>query len=138
MSFKSYDQQQLSLLPPSLEELIPASDPVRVVNAVVERLNLKEVERQYKKTGCSAYHPRMMIKVIIYAYLRNTYSSRRIEDFVANDVRFMWLSGMQANLYEKARNGLWEAYKSKMEEMIAERVITKHKAYDYEKEWRLY
>ncbi len=61
MSFKSYDQQQLSLLPPSLDELIPASDPVRVVNAVVERLNLKEVERQYKKTGCSAYHPRMMI-----------------------------------------------------------------------------
>jgi hypothetical protein len=37
----------------------------------------------------------MMIKVIIYAYLRNTYSSRRIEDFTANDIRFMWLSGMQ-------------------------------------------
>jgi transposase len=95
MPFKSYTQNQLSLLPPSLEELVPANDPVRVINAVVDRLKLTEVEKQYKKTGCSAYHPRMMIKVIIYAYLRNTYSSRRIEDFVANDIRFMWLSGMQ-------------------------------------------
>ncbi len=95
MSFKKYDQSQLSLLPPSLEDLIPQNDPVRVVNAVVDRLNLKQVEKSYKKIGCSAYHPRMMIKVIIYAYLRNTYSSRRIEDFVANDVRFMWLAGMQ-------------------------------------------
>lgn len=95
MSFKSYDQSQLSFLPPSLEDLIPASDPVRVVNAVVDRLNLNQVEKSYKQAGCSAYHPRMMIKVLIYAYLRNTYSSRRIEDFVANDVRFMWLAGMQ-------------------------------------------
>jgi len=94
MSFKSYAQRQLQLLPPSLEELIPAGDPVRVVSAVVDRLNLKAVERSYKATGCSPYHPRMMIKIVIYAYLRNTYSSRRIEDFVANDVRFMWLSGM--------------------------------------------
>ena len=53
MSLKSYGRQQLPLLPPSLEELMPASDTVRVVNAVVERLNLKEVERQYKKTYIS-------------------------------------------------------------------------------------
>lgn len=95
MGFKSYDQHQMQLLPPSLEELIPGADPVRLVSAVVDRLKLTKLENGYKKLGCSAYHPRMMIKVIIYAYLRNTYSSRRIEDFVANDIRFMWLAGMQ-------------------------------------------
>ncbi len=47
VSFKKYDQSQLSLLPPSLEELIPAADPVRVVNAVVDRLNLKGIEKSY-------------------------------------------------------------------------------------------
>lgn len=137
MSFKSYDQQQLSLLPPSLDELISASDPVRVVNAVVDRLNLKEVERQYKKTGCSAYHPRMMIKVIIYAYLRNTYSSRRIEDFVANDVRFMWLSGMQRpdhntiNLFRSSKlNGtLKEIFAQIVRMMVDEGLVSLERVY---------
>ncbi len=137
MSFKSYDQQQLSLLPPSLEELIPGTDPVRVVNTVIDRLNLKEVERQYKKTGCSAYHPRMMIKVIIYAYLRNTYSSRRIEDFVANDVRFMWLSGMQRpdhntiNLFRSSKlNGtLKEIFAQIVRMMVDEGLVSLERVY---------
>jgi transposase len=137
MSFKSYDQQQLSVLPPSLEELIPATDPVRVVSAVVERLNLKEVERLYNKTGCSAYHPRMMIKVIIYAYLRNAYSSRRIEEFVANDVRFMWLSGMQRpdhntlNLFRSSKlNGtLKEIFAQIVRMMVDEGLVSLERVY---------
>lgn len=137
MSFKSYDQQQLSLLPPSLEELIPAGDPVRVVNAVVDRLNLREVEKSYKKAGCSAYHPRMMIKIIIYAYLRNTYSSRRIEDFTANDVRFMWLSGMQRpdhntiNIFRSSKldGTLKEIFSQIVRMMVDEGMVSLERAY---------
>ncbi len=137
MSFKSYAQSQLSLLPPSLEELIPASDPVRVVNAVVDRLNLKGVEKLYKQVGCSAYHPRMMIKVIIYAYLRNTYSSRRIEDFVANDVRFMWLAGMQRpdhntiNIFRSSKlNGtLKEIFSQIVRMMVGEGLVSLERVY---------
>jgi transposase len=120
-----------------LEELIPSGDPVRVINAVVDRLNLREVEKQYKKTGCSAYHPRMMIKVIIYAYLRNTYSSRRIEDFVANDVRFMWLSGMQRpdyntiNLFRSSKlNGtLKEIFAQIVQMMVKEGLVSLERVY---------
>ena len=137
MPYKQYDQQQLSLLPPSLEELIPANDPVRVVDAVVEGLNLHRIEKAYKRRGCSAYHPRMMIKVIIYAYLRNTYSSRRIEDFVANDVRFMWLSGMQRpdhntiNLFRSSKlNGtLKEIFAQLVQMLVSEGFVSLERAY---------
>ena len=49
--------------------------------------------RKYSTKGCSAYHPRMMFQILVYAYLRNIYSSRRIEEFCRNDIRFMWLTG---------------------------------------------
>ena len=49
--------------------------------------------RKYSPKGCSAYHPRMMFQILVYAYLRNIYSSRRIEEFCRNDIRFMWLTG---------------------------------------------
>jgi transposase len=137
MPFNRYDQQRLQLLPPSLEELIPAGDPVRVFNAVVDRLKLGAIEKSYKKTGCSAYHPRMMIKLIIYAYLRNTYSSRRIEDFVANDVRFMWLSGMQRpdhntiNLFGSSKlNGtLKEIFAQIVRMMVDEGLVSLERVY---------
>ena len=38
------------------------------------------------RKGCSAYHPRMMLQILVYAYLRNIYSSRRIEEFCRNDI----------------------------------------------------
>ena len=137
MSFKGYNQHQMQLLPPSLEELIPTGDPVRVVSAVVDLLNLKQVERSYHKTGCSAYHPRMMIKIIIYAYLRNTYSSRRIEDFVANDVRFMWLAGMQRpdhntiNIFRSSKlNGtLKEIFAQIVRMMVDEGLVSLERVY---------
>ncbi|MCC8188087.1 MAG: transposase [Bacteroides sp.] len=41
-------------------------------------------------------HPRLMLKLIVYAYLRNVYSSRRIEEFACNDIRFLWLTGINS------------------------------------------
>ena len=91
--FKPYVQNQPSLLPPSYEDLVPENHPVRVVNEIIERIDLTELERTYKGGGTSSYHPRMLLKVIIYAYLRNIYSSRKIEQALEENVHFMWLSG---------------------------------------------
>lgn len=95
MKFKEYNQSQMMLFPPSLEDFIPPTDPVRVINNIVEGLNLKSIYAKYSDVGCNSYHPKLMIKIIIYAYMRNVYSSRKIEDLTKNDVRFMWLSSMQ-------------------------------------------
>ena len=93
-TFKPYDQNQPMLLPPSLEELIPPGHIVRVVNEIVERIDMGLLIRQYKGGGTSAYHPKMMIKVIIYAYTQRTFSSRQIAKALRENINFMWLSGM--------------------------------------------
>ena len=60
--FKPYDQQQVLMLPPQLEELIPTHHLVRVVDSVIEQMDLSELINQYEGGGTSSYHPRMMVK----------------------------------------------------------------------------
>lgn len=81
------------LLPPSYEELVPENHPVRVVNEVLERIDISGLERSYKGGGTSSYHPRLLLKVVVYAYLRNIYSSRKMEQALNENVHFMWLGG---------------------------------------------
>jgi len=92
--FKPYKQAQAMLLPPSLEELIPESHLVRVVNKMIEEIDKKILEGQYKGGGTSAYDPKMLLKVIVYAYTQRVFSSRRIAKELRENVNYMWLSGM--------------------------------------------
>ncbi|MFC2080435.1 IS1182 family transposase [Bacteroidota bacterium] len=92
--FKNYNFNQNLLLPPSLEEMIPPNHPVRVVNQVVDNLNLDPILDKYEGGGCPAYHPRLMLKVLVYGYVSNIYSSRKIEQALLQNIHFMWLSGM--------------------------------------------
>ena len=91
--FKTNHQDQLSLLPPSYDDLVPTNHPVRIVNTIIDNIDISSLEKSYKGGGTSSYHPRMMLKVIIYAYLRNVYSSRKIEQALHENLHFMWLSG---------------------------------------------
>ena len=92
--FKDYSPNQVLLLPPSLEELIEENHPVRVVNDVIERINVGPLLSQYKPGGTSVYHPRMLLKVLVYGYLTNTYSSRKMEAALKENIHFMWLAAM--------------------------------------------
>ena len=92
--FKPYEQAQAMLLPPSLEELIPEKHLVRVVNKMIEEIDKRVLERQYKGGGTSAYDPKMLLKVIVYAYTQRVFSSRRIAKELRENVNYMWLSGM--------------------------------------------
>ena len=95
MPYLDYNQSNGYLLPPYLEELIPADHLARVVNRVVDLLDIRELTSQEKIEGRPAYHPRMMLKILIYAYSQKTPSSRAIARRCGEDVVFMWLSGMQ-------------------------------------------
>lgn len=92
--FKAYHQHQAMLLPPSLDELIAANHPVRVVDEVLSKINIQPLIRQYKTGGASNYHPGMLLKVLVYAYINNIYSSRKIEEALQQNIHYMWLSGM--------------------------------------------
>lgn len=92
--FKQNNQHQAMLLPPDLNDLIAANHPVRIVDAILEKIDIAPVIRLYKPGGTSSYHPRMLLKVLVYAYINNIYSSRKIEEAVAQNIHYMWLSGM--------------------------------------------
>ena len=94
-NFQDYNQQQNWLFPPSIEELIPQDHPVRVVNGVIEQLDLGLLVAEYSREGKPSYHPKMMLKVMVYAYMDNTYSSRKIEKAMRENINYMWLSARQ-------------------------------------------
>jgi transposase len=77
-----------------LEELVPAGHPVRVVNEVINRLNIEPLLKAYKTRGSSSYHPQILLKVLVYGYLTNTYSSRKLAAACKESVYLMWLSSM--------------------------------------------
>lgn len=93
IAFKSDNQKQNLLLPPSLDELIPQTHSVRVVNNIIDRLDISEILRSYRGGGNSCFNPRVMLKILVYAYLNNIYSSRRIEQQLHENIHYMWLSG---------------------------------------------
>ena len=93
--YHPYIPNQLVLFPQRIDEDIAENDPVRIVSAIVDSLNLEAFKKLYKEKGRSPYHPRMMLKVILYAYMNNVYSCRRIEKLLLRDIHYIWLAGYE-------------------------------------------
>ncbi len=93
LHFRPYIPNQTVLFSQRIDENIVADSPGRIVNAVVDNLNLDNLKKLYKETGRSAYHPKMMLKVIIYAYMNNIYSCRKIEKLLLRDIHYIWFAG---------------------------------------------
>jgi transposase len=93
-TFKAYPQTQLLLLPPSLDELIDSNHPVRLINNIVDKLDLQKLIATYEGGGCSSYSPRMLLKILLYGYMSNVFSSRKLETMNKENIHFMWLSAM--------------------------------------------
>lgn len=83
------------MFPPSLEDFVPSNHPVRIVSNILERMNHDFLFDTYQGGGAPGYHPVMLLKLIVYAYLNNVYSSRKIETLTKENVNYMWLCGMQ-------------------------------------------
>ena len=93
LHFREHINNQLILFPERIDKDIAPDDPVRLVNAVVDSLDMGRIYSLYYDRGASSYHPRMMLKVIIYGYMNNIYSCRKIENVLKRDVHFIWLAG---------------------------------------------
>ena len=91
--FKQQPGKSLELFPVNLFEKIPPNHPVKLVDMVVNELDLSEILNRYKGGGASAYDPRMMVKVLFYSYLSNIYSCRKIAKALRENIHFMYLSG---------------------------------------------
>jgi len=93
--FKPYTMNQMKLMPPSYEEKIAVGHLVRLVNEAIEALDLEILLAQYEGGGTSSYHPKMMLKVLVYAYCKKIYTSRTIAEALEENIHFMWLAGEQ-------------------------------------------
>lgn len=69
MNFKPYNQNQLVLFPHSFDDLISSDHPVRIVNDVLDNIKIDPLLRAYSAEGNPSYHPRMMLKVMVFAYM---------------------------------------------------------------------
>lgn len=92
--FKDYNPKENLLFPPNLSELIDEKHPVKIISGIIDGLDIKNLIKTYKPGGTSCYHPKMLLKVLIYGYLCNIYSSRKMEQALKENIHFMWLSAM--------------------------------------------
>ena len=118
-TFRPYDPDQMLLMPPSLSDWVPEDHLARFVSDLVDTLDLSAIEDTYtEERGYPPYHPRMMVKVLLYAYCTGTYSSRRIAERLVDSVAYRFLaagnepdfrtiSGFRKR-HEKALSGLFE------------------------------
>lgn len=78
--FKNYNSNQY-LMPIDPEAFIPQNHLVRTIDKIIDKLGISSLIEKYKGGGTSSYHPLMLLKVLIYAYIQGIYSSRKIEGF---------------------------------------------------------
>ena len=126
--FKPYDQSDLGLSWSVIDAKIPSLHPVRVVNDVIESLDLSGLISTYKGGGAPSYHPLLMLKVWVYGYLRNIHSSRQLETTICEHIHFMWLAGGHEpdhNSLNRFRNS---GLKAVLKEIFTQVVLLLHDA----------
>src|SRR6184192_2612313 len=90
------DRAQITLLPECLDDYIAEDNPVRVVEAFVNQLDLAALGFEgvdWAATGRPSYHPSALLTIYIYGYLNRIQSSRRLERETQRNVELMWLTG---------------------------------------------
>ena len=93
------DRRQVTLLPPCLDDYVTEENPVRVVEAFVDELDLGALGFEGvvpEVTGRPSYHPATMLKLYLYGYLNRIQSSRRLEREAGRNLELMWLTGRLA------------------------------------------
>jgi len=95
--FRDYSPDQLLLLPPDLNEWLPEGHMVYFIRDIVEQLDLRAIYKSYdgSKGGQPAYHPEMMVALLIYGYCVGMPSSRKLEQATHESVPFRVLTSDQ-------------------------------------------
>jgi transposase len=116
--FKKDKRDQLLLLPPELGSLVPENHLVRIVDKVIDQIKLTPLLETYKGGGTSSYSPRMLLKVITYAYIERIYTNRLIEKALRENLNLMWISGMSTPDYTTIHNFRSKRLKQAVEDIF--------------------
>jgi transposase len=92
--FKPINNDQLFLLPPSIEDFVPADHLARVIKEVVETIDVNSIASRYSHLGQKSYHPHLLLKLLFYGYSTGIRSGRKIALACESDTAFMYLANM--------------------------------------------
>ena len=111
MPLRDMDREQMWLLPPSLDELLPLDHPARFVAEFVDALDREGwaelgVEIEGDPLGAPAYHPRALLSVWLYGFMTNVRSCGKLEAACRDQIPYLWLTGWQ----HPDHNTLWRFY----------------------------
>lgn len=95
MNVKTYEQNQALLFPPHLRDFLPDDHQAVVINDIVETMDLSCLYCKLSTEGNQAYHPKMMFKILAYAYANGIFSSRKIQRALHESVAFIFLAAWQ-------------------------------------------
>ena len=120
MPLRPFNREQAWLLPPSLDEMIPADHSARFVAAFVDGLDTEawdelEIDLAGDPMGAGAYHPRALLSIWIYGFMTGVRSCRKLEAACRDQIPYMWLAGMQ----RPDHNTLWRFYNAHRDRMRA-------------------
>ena len=93
--FIQFDRNQQYLLPPSVDEWLPEGHLARFIVEVIDQLDLSKLTRRYSGCGSAAYHPALMLALLVYGYATGTFSSRKIERATYDSVAFRFIAANQ-------------------------------------------
>ena len=92
--FKEYNQKQNFLIPPSYDDFLWEKHQAKLLNNIINWLNLDFLYKSYNNTKLwtTAYNPVMLLKILFYWFMNNTFSSRKIANKLKSDIWFMFLA----------------------------------------------
>jgi len=103
-NFREYNQAQGVFRPIVPNDLLEPEHPARIIDRVVELLDLERLYDEYKEEGNPPYHPRMMLKVLFYSYYTGIMSSRKMWEGLKNRADYIFLSGDQVPNFRTINN----------------------------------
>ena len=90
--FKPIKRDTDYLFPPSMRDWLPEQHLARFVVEIVERLDLKAMERAYRGTGSAPFHPALLLSILVYGYTTGVFSSRKLEHATYDSIAFRYVS----------------------------------------------
>jgi len=95
MTFKQHHRNQVFLLPPNFRDFLGDGHEAVILDEFIQELDLAKLEQSYSNEhgGSSAYHPQLLLSVLIYGYMNGIFSSRKIAKRLSQDLAFMYLAG---------------------------------------------
>ena len=118
MPLRPMGREQMWMLPPTLDELLPLDHPARFVAEFVDALDREdwgelEVEIDGEALGAPAYHPRALLSVWLYGFMTGVRSCRKLEAACRDQIPYLWLTGWQ----RPDHNTLWRFYRGHRQAM---------------------